>query len=60
MNIAVYCSSRSALPEHYKQLAIALGTWLGEQGHTLVYGGKADYLRSSVGRNYLRGGREGR
>ena len=39
MNIAVYCSSRSALPEHYKQLAIALGTWLGKQGHTLVYGG---------------------
>ena len=39
---------------------------LGHASHILqiggdwFYGGKADYLRSSVGRNYLRGGKEGR
>lgn len=39
MNIVVYCSSRDGLDEKYQQLAQALGTWIGQNGHTLVYGG---------------------
>lgn len=39
MNIVVYCSSQGGLPEKYQQLAQALGTWIGQNGHTLVYGG---------------------
>ncbi len=39
MNIVVYCSSMEGLEEKYQQLAIALGSWIGQQGHTLLYGG---------------------
>lgn len=39
MNIVVYCSSREGLDEKYQQLATALGTWIGQNGHTLLYGG---------------------
>ncbi|MBO7456487.1 MAG: TIGR00730 family Rossman fold protein [Paludibacteraceae bacterium] len=39
MNIAVYCSAKDAIPEEYLALGDALGKWLGENGHTLVYGG---------------------
>ncbi len=39
MNIAVYCSSREGLPQEVEATAIALGKWMGEHGHTLVYGG---------------------
>ena len=39
MRIAVYCSAKDSIPEEYLALGDALGTWLGEHGHTLVYGG---------------------
>ena len=39
MKIVVYCSSQGNLPEQYQQLARDLGTWIGQHGHTLVYGG---------------------
>ena len=39
MNIVVYCSSQGDLPEKYQQLAHNLGTWIGQNGHTLLYGG---------------------
>ena len=39
MKVAVYCSAKDSIPEEYLALGDALGTWLGEQGHTLVYGG---------------------
>ncbi|MGN1245740.1 MAG: TIGR00730 family Rossman fold protein [Muribaculaceae bacterium] len=39
MNIAVYCSSRPGLPDEYTSVARAVGRWIGEGGHTLVYGG---------------------
>ena len=39
MNIVVYCSSMEGLEEKYQQLSIALGSWIGQQGHTLLYGG---------------------
>ncbi len=39
MKIVVYCSSQEGLDEKYRLLARDLGTWIGEHGHTLVYGG---------------------
>ena len=39
MNIVVYCSSQEQLDDKFQQLAIALGTWIGQHGHTLLYGG---------------------
>ena len=39
MKIVVYCSSQEGLDEKYRLLARDLGTWIGERGHTLVYGG---------------------
>lgn len=39
MNIAVYCSSRQNLQAQVYAIAQALGRWIGQNGHTLVYGG---------------------
>ena len=39
MRIAVYCSAKDAIPEEYLQLGDALGKWIGDHGHTLIYGG---------------------
>lgn len=39
MNIVVYCSSRADLGAEYEAIATSLGKWIGENGHTLVYGG---------------------
>ena len=39
MKIAVYCSAKDAIPEEYLSLGDQLGTWLGKNGHALVYGG---------------------
>ena len=46
MRIAVYCSAKDVIPEEYLQLGDALGTWIGENGHTLVYGGATGGLMS--------------
>jgi hypothetical protein len=48
MKIAVYCSSREDLEEKFVQPAIALGRWIGEHGHTLVYGGVKSGLMHTV------------
>ncbi len=39
MNIAVYCSSYPHLDKECVEMAQAFGRWIGEHGHTLVYGG---------------------
>lgn len=46
MRVAVYCSAKDAIPEEYLVLGDALGKWLGENGHTLVYGGATGGLMS--------------
>ena len=46
MKIAVYCSAKDAIPEEYLALGDALGKWLGENGHTLIYGGATGGLMS--------------
>ena len=39
MKISVYCSAKDIIPEEYLSLGDALGKWIAEHGHTLVYGG---------------------
>lgn len=46
MRIAVYCSAKDTIPEEYLALGDALGAWLGEHGHTLIYGGATGGLMS--------------
>ena len=48
MNIAVYCGSVSGNKEQFEKGARALGTWIGEHGHTLVYGGAQGGLMESL------------
>lgn len=39
MKVVVYCSANDSLPREITSIASALGRWIGEGGHTLVYGG---------------------
>lgn len=39
MKIVVYCSSQEGLEDKYRLLARDLGSWIGQHGHTLLYGG---------------------
>lgn len=39
MRIAVYCSARPDIPQQFHDDARQMGRWIGENGHTLVYGG---------------------
>ena len=41
MNITVYCGSNVGLDPAYAEAARELGAWIGESGHTLVYGAGA-------------------
>ena len=46
MRIAVYCSAKDAIPEEFLRLGDALGKWIGQNGHTLIYGGATGGLMS--------------
>lgn len=46
MTIAVYCSAKDIIPEEYLKLGDAIGAWIGQQGHSLVYGGATGGLMS--------------
>lgn len=48
MRIAVYCSARPGLPKEYIDDARDFGTWIGRNGHTLVYGGLRYSMMSVV------------
>ena len=48
MNIAVYCSAKDQISEEYKLLGDELGAWIGQHGHTLVYGGATGGLMTRV------------
>ena len=39
MKIAVFCSANSNIDAGYFKVAEELGRWMGENGHTLVFGG---------------------
>ena len=48
MKVAVYCSAKDVIPEEYLQLGDAVGTWLAQHGHTLVYGGATGGLMTRI------------
>lgn len=48
MKIAVYCSAKDSIPADYLALGEVFGKWLGETGHTLVYGGATGGLMTRV------------
>lgn len=56
MNIAVYCGSTSGKKESYTIGAMALGVWIAEHGHTLVYGGANSGLMGTVANAVLANG----
>ena len=57
MKIVVYCSSQEELDEKYRLLASDLGTWIGEHGHTLLYGGSnAGLMHITAGAVHEAGG----
>ena len=39
MNICIFCSANSNIPTEYFERTSELGTWMGANGHTLVFGG---------------------
>ena len=53
MNIVVYCGSSSGNNPHFSEAAKALGRWIGENGHTLVYGGAGKGLMGDVSTSAL-------
>ncbi len=46
--IAVYCSAVDSLPDHWQEGARVTGRWIGSHGATLVYGGVAAGLMTTV------------
>lgn len=56
MNITVYCGSHPGADEKYLKAATELGTWIGTNGHTLVYGGSSVGLMGAVSRAVLDAG----
>lgn len=41
MKIGVYLSSKDHLPDSYVEAARQVGAFIGNEGHTLVYGARA-------------------
>ena len=39
MNICIFCSANSNIPTEYFERTSELGTWMGANGHRLVFGG---------------------
>lgn len=56
MNICVFCSANSNLPEQYFESARQLGAWIARGGHTLVFGGCNMGLMECVARATHEGG----
>lgn len=56
MHIAVYCGSTSGKKESFTIGAMALGVWIAEHGHTLVYGGANSGLMGTVANAVLANG----
>lgn len=49
MKIAVFCSANNNIDSNYFRSAEELGRWIGENGHTLVYGGANSGLMECIG-----------
>ncbi|WP_162610956.1 LOG family protein [Gordonibacter sp. An230] len=58
MNITVYCGSNRGINPRFADAASELGTWITENGHTLVYGGSSVGLMGALSRATLDAGGE--
>lgn len=58
MNIVVYCGSNPGNNPKYAEAAVKLGTWIGESGNSLVYGGSSVGLMGLISRTVLDHGGE--
>ena len=56
MNITVYLGSREGNDPLYTEMAEDIGTWIGRNGHTLVYGGSKTGLMGTLARAALSAG----
>ena len=56
MNIAVYCGSASGNRPSFTEGAKELGSWIAQNGHTLVYGGSRTGLMGVTADAVLAGG----
>lgn len=56
MNIAVYLGSNYGKDPKYKEIAKEVGTWIGENGYGLVYGGAFVGLMGVLAENALASG----
>lgn len=56
MNITVYLGANEGNDPALKQAARELGTWIGESGHDLVYGGSKVGLMGVIAESVLRAG----
>lgn len=50
MKIGVFCSANNNIAPEYFRETEALGRWIGEEGHTLVYGGANSGLMECIAR----------
>lgn len=60
MNIAVYCGSKLGRDEKYQEAARKIGAFIGEQGHTLIYGAGALGTMGTVAESVLEHAGSGR
>ena len=58
MNITVYLGANPGSDPALAQAARALGAWIGESGHALVYGGSKSGLMGELAESVLRAGGE--
>ena len=56
MNITVYLGANEGREPALKTAVCELGTWIGEHGHTLVYGGSRVGLMGAVAASTLAAG----
>ena len=56
MNITVYLGASEGNEPSLKEAARALGTWIGNAGHALVYGGSKSGLMGELAESVLRAG----
>ena len=58
MNITVYLGANSGKDPALEAAVRALGQWIGESGHSLVYGGSKNGLMGALAESVLRAGGE--
>ena len=58
MNITVYLGANEGNSPGLKNAVRELGTWIGENGHALVYGGSKSGLMGELAESVLRAGGE--